>query len=69
MERIMFVTGNEATHRAHSGNNLAFRRPSMVTFELDCPPRATHEEPLPITRATRSAAKGRSCGHKDRDHA
>jgi hypothetical protein len=35
----VFSTGTEAVHRAHSGNP-AFRKPSITSFEFDCPPRA-----------------------------
>jgi hypothetical protein len=31
----------KAAHRVHSGNP-AFRRPSINSFEFDCPPRAIH---------------------------
>jgi len=48
------------THRAHSGSP-AFRRPSINSFEFDCPPRAIHAEivkagSVSSTRATASRA-------------
>jgi hypothetical protein len=53
MERIMFVTGNEATHQAHSGN-LAFRRPRVVKkFE-----RWTNLEVVPRRQAYRARELG-----------
>src|SRR4029077_18661626 len=39
----VFATGNDAAHRPHSGNP-AFRRPSINSFALDCPPRAIHAD-------------------------
>lgn len=39
----VFATGTEAAHRNHSGNP-AFRRPSVISFAFDCPPRAIHED-------------------------
>jgi hypothetical protein len=38
----VLATGNEGTHRAHSGNP-AFRSPSINNFAFDFPPRAIHE--------------------------
>jgi hypothetical protein len=39
----VFTTEGEATHRAHSGNP-AFRRPSISSFEFDCPPREIYAD-------------------------
>jgi hypothetical protein len=37
------TTENEVAHRVRSGNP-AFRRPSICSFEFDCPPRAIHPD-------------------------
>jgi hypothetical protein len=50
-------THNEPTNRAHSGNP-AFRRPSISSFEFDCPPRAINADIVNAgsSSSTRAAA-------------
>src|SRR5579871_2250794 len=44
--------GKRGAHWAHSGNP-AFRRPSIRSFEFDCPPRAIHEEIVKVGSTSR----------------
>jgi hypothetical protein len=49
------LVSSEMAHRAHSGNP-AFRRPSISSFEFDCPPRASHADMVKVGSSSRMRA-------------
>ena len=62
----VLATGNEVTHRAHSGNP-AFRRPSISSFAFDCPPRAIHADIVKAgSTSSRRAAASRASASRPR---
>jgi hypothetical protein len=66
-EGRVLATGNEAAHRAHSGNP-ALRRPSISSFEFDChPPRAIHADIVKAgSSSSRRAAASRASASRPR---
>jgi hypothetical protein len=59
-------TGNEGMRRDHSGNP-AFRRPSISSFEFDCPPRAMKADIVKAgSTSSRRAAASRTSASRPR---
>ena len=55
-----------ACARAHSGNP-AFRRPSIISVEFDCPPRAIHPDIVKVgSTSSRRAAASRASAFRPR---